>query len=167
VFRRLEEENRILKKYNDTDTSYLLEELEIEIEMLRDQKRKDQLIISDIQRRIEGISFSRNSRINTHEHAPHYPPPPPPNYDRFDSSYPEQNGSQYFERNQNNRGGNKYYSPNYTAPRVSPYQRTQPFREENNYFQAETYRTRASRRDEGRNKSKGRYQGLQESRESR
>lgn len=27
VFRRLEEENRILKKYNDIETGYLLEEL--------------------------------------------------------------------------------------------------------------------------------------------
>lgn len=54
-----------MKRYVDIDTAYLLEELEYEVEMLREEKRKDQMIISDIQRKIEGISMARTSRINT------------------------------------------------------------------------------------------------------
>ena len=51
VFKRLEEENRKLKKYGDVDTIYLLQELEMEVENLREQRQKDQFIISDIQRK--------------------------------------------------------------------------------------------------------------------
>lgn len=52
VFKRLEEENRTLKKYIDIDTAYLLEELEIEVDNLREQRNKDQIIIGDIQRKL-------------------------------------------------------------------------------------------------------------------
>jgi|JI10StandDraft_1071094.scaffolds.fasta_scaffold2195439_1 hypothetical protein len=52
VFKRLEEENRTLKKYIDIDTAYLLEELEIEVDSLREQRNKDQIIIGDIQRKL-------------------------------------------------------------------------------------------------------------------
>lgn len=41
VFRRLEEENRGLRRYVDLDTAELLEELEAEVEALREDKRRD------------------------------------------------------------------------------------------------------------------------------
>lgn len=65
VFKRLEEENRVLKRYADLDTAFLLEELEYEIELLREEKRKDQMVIAEVQRKIEGIGMARTSRINT------------------------------------------------------------------------------------------------------
>lgn len=37
----------------------------MEILALREEKRKDQFIINDIQRKIEGISMSRTSRVST------------------------------------------------------------------------------------------------------
>ena len=61
VFKRLEEENRKLKKYGDVDTIYLLQELEMEVENLREQRQKDQFIISDIQRKFQGISFNHHA----------------------------------------------------------------------------------------------------------
>jgi hypothetical protein len=105
----------LLKRYSDVDTAYMLEELEYEIEILREEKRKDQMIIGEIQRKIEGISMTRSSRINTrqgyelpnrqyapefnNEHVPHFEHRPP-----FENRY------------------SKFYSPNY-ATRLSPYSR--------------------------------------------
>lgn len=43
----------------------MLEELEYEIELLREEKRKDQMVIAEVQRKIEGIGMARTSRINT------------------------------------------------------------------------------------------------------
>lgn len=55
----------MLKRYADLDTAFLLEELEYEIELLREEKRKDQMVIAEVQRKIEGIGMARTSRINT------------------------------------------------------------------------------------------------------
>lgn len=65
VFKRLEEENKMLKRYNDIDTACMLDELEYEVEVLREEKLKDQFIIAQIQRKIEGISMVRTSRAIT------------------------------------------------------------------------------------------------------
>lgn len=114
VFKRLEDENRQMKRYIDVDTAYILQELEYEVEMLREEKRKDQMIIADIQRKIEGISLTRTSRINTrhgyefNNRQPYdYTPEPLPHFEQrppYDNRY------------------SKFYSPNY-APRLSPYSR--------------------------------------------
>lgn len=50
----------------DVDTAYLLQELEREIDVLREQKRRDQFVIQDIQRKIGGMSSggpASNSRL--------------------------------------------------------------------------------------------------------
>lgn len=116
VFKRLEDENRQMKRYVDVDTAYLLEELEYEVELLREEKRKDQMIISDIQRKIEGISMARTSRINTRhgydlhrQYQQDYNPDPLP-IPHFEQRPPYEN--RY----------SKFYSPNYTS-RLSPYSR--------------------------------------------
>jgi hypothetical protein len=124
VFKRLEEENRRMKRYVDIDTAYLLEELEFEVEMLREEKRKDQMVIADIQRKIEGISMARTSRINTRHGYdlprpyPDYNPDPP----HFEQRPPYEN--RY----------SKFYSPNYTS-RLSPYSRGHNPKEELLYSQ--------------------------------
>lgn len=41
-----------MKRYADLDTAFLLEELEYEIELLREEKRKDQMVIAEVQRKI-------------------------------------------------------------------------------------------------------------------
>lgn len=172
VFKRLEEENKLLKKYNDVDTAYLLEELEYELETLRDQKRKDQLLIADIQRKIDGISFARTSRVSTRPYdyfEPHY-----------DNTYQpptHQQTPHFFERQvEPTPRYSKYYSPNYTPNnRHSPYSRNS-FKEDlpvqyaayNN--SQEGFRQRAERAVmkkpelEIRAKSRSRFSGLRESR---
>lgn len=51
--------------------------------MLRDEKRKDQMIINDIQRKIEGISCrrSRMTPYNQHEMCSYLEPTYAPPYD--------------------------------------------------------------------------------------
>lgn len=60
IFKRLEEENKLLKKYNDVDTVYILEELEYEVEMLRQEKRNNQGIINQIMSQMNSITWNRN-----------------------------------------------------------------------------------------------------------
>jgi hypothetical protein len=56
----MEEENKHLKKYNDLDTAYILEELEYEVEMLREEKRSNQGIINQIMNQMNNITWNRN-----------------------------------------------------------------------------------------------------------
>jgi hypothetical protein len=56
----MEEENKHLKKYNDLDTAYILEELEYEVEMLREEKRNNQGIINQIMNQMNNITWNRN-----------------------------------------------------------------------------------------------------------
>lgn len=51
----------------------MLEELEYELDFLRDQKRKDQLVIADIQRKIDGISFTGRPRPLSRQPFPEDP----------------------------------------------------------------------------------------------
>ena len=56
----MEEENKHLKKYNDLDTAYILEELEYEVEILREEKRSNQGIINQIMNQMNNITWNRN-----------------------------------------------------------------------------------------------------------
>lgn len=112
VFKRLEEENRVLKRYADLDTAFLLEELEYEIELLREEKRKDQMVIAEVQRKIEGIGMARTSRINTR--AP-YEVPSRQFQNEFMQAQP-----MFDMRAPYDTRFSKFYSPTY-APRLSPY----------------------------------------------
>ena len=99
VFKRLEDENRYLRKYADVETAELLEELEAEIEILREEKRRDQMAIGDIERRLAAISHSRTDRTaelyrNYTETAPYYPPSHRTRH-FFSPSYPPPSSSRY------------------------------------------------------------------------
>lgn len=61
----LQEELRIADATQDKELIQLLEELEDEIDVLREERRHDQFIIDQIQRKLGGMNMGRQSRIGS------------------------------------------------------------------------------------------------------